>query len=362
MTLTGACFSVMFACNEPYGELRTGYEPKFIDVTSVQSDYTAYSGSSRLLYTCPEEVTGSCNQAWCSVTKIREGEFELSLETNKGIVSRNAMVTLRAAGGAAVQIPISQRGILLRLSKSSATIPHTGGTVTVEVDSPIEFEHYASADWITYSVAGNTVTIDLPAHIGFPRIGFIYIVLPDQKISQFITVEQLGNLKGMELAKKFIGPEGSETVWYLDPDADNGPDFISAWVLENSNYKHNELKIGRFNVFSTFLQCMRLNVTYKDKTYNTGWKIAMTEGETDDEVVFTLEFVVDGWFWSNDTYFYNYGGMKSFLQNLTGLTTGDSKVYRAVHTDDIDNPTVMTLRDSGNSNNWFTVTKTPVAL
>jgi hypothetical protein len=251
-------------------------------------------------------------------------------------------------------------------------MPFEGGTVTVEVSSPVAFTHEATADWLAenYTVEGNIITLSLPQNPDyFARQADIDIEIPSLQLSTRITVEQLGDVEGLELARKFIGPAGVETAWYFDPTADNGPSFNGAWAFSSGYYDCNQLKIGRINsplnptgLFQGVWAEMEWRGSTSGTIHRVGYKIGMTEGETDYEIVFSYDYIAGTW--PNDATYFNDAKLSTLLTNLAvgGEVDNPAKTYRVVRVDDVDNPTVMTLRDVDNLQNWFTVTKTPVNL
>lgn len=455
---------LLFACSEPVREYTDGHEAKFISVTEVRADYSAFAASSTLTYSCPETVAATSNQAWCTVSKTREGEIAISIAENKSIIDRNAIVSLRAESGELVRIPVSQRGLVCRASQSTVeltplgnsvqlelytplfeistpqdwiewsvdgstltisadfnpnldkrsgsieikvpsygfsstitveqpsiiftaspmavTLPKAGGTRTIVVSSPVDFQISTTQDWINYTLVGDNIVVDLDENTGTAaRSGTIEISLPAYNLQKSIAVRQAGEIRGLGMAQKFLGATTSETAWYFDPYAHNGASFVASFLYEAGStnpYKYQYVKLGRINtvagragsnISAGLNQCIWMQVLWRGATiYTTGYKIALSEGDTDDQIVMTQRdaYVMTGQdlMWGLDLWFYRYG-MREFLGNLTGSdvgVAGTSKTYIITYANDEVNPTEMTLTEVGNPDNFFTVTKTEVII
>lgn len=158
-----------------------------IQIISGKTEIAASGGTNEIV-TSIDGITASAEDQWLDVT-VKENVITVSADINSSRESRHTIVTISAANGDFLDIPVSQLGAVYVIEAPAQVLLNNGRqNLSYGFTTNLEVKISTSADWLEASLENGELTINIEENSGSLRAGKVIYEVGD--FSDYIIVVQ----------------------------------------------------------------------------------------------------------------------------------------------------------------------------
>lgn len=169
--LAVCCLGSFVACDD---DVENPYATESsISIVAAHLDFSPASSVGSIHFASNSgTVTATTRASWCTAT-VSADSVIVSVDQNTGVAGRSTVVVLRN-GSDSIQVPVTQRGIILSVDKSEISSGNAAGSDVVVFTSNMDVQVLSAPDWITTSLSGDTLEVSFTANTtGHIRRGYV---------------------------------------------------------------------------------------------------------------------------------------------------------------------------------------------
>lgn len=183
--LIACCFSVFVACDDevdnPYGTESS------ISIVSANMDFEATASRGIIRFSSASgSVSATARSPWCTA-EVSADSVVVTVDQNVSVSGRSTVVVLRS-GSDSIQVPVTQRGIVLSVSRKNITTGNEASAESVYFTTNLDVDIKSVPAWITTEMVEDTLNLSLQGNAtGHLRQGYIVYAAGAVKDSLLIT-------------------------------------------------------------------------------------------------------------------------------------------------------------------------------
>ncbi len=185
--------------------------PKFDILRSDNIDLPAEGGTTTVEFTSEGvSVEASVNVEWCRVEEITANKVMFSVDTNEGLASRSAIVSL-TDGETTRQLAILQTGAVWIYDRDETTIyvNETANDVIVKMSGTFPFELFipqSASDWLSGTVTEEGFKLKVKENTTGARRTASFKVRMEDRVAEYTVVQYvIDDLMGAWSGNMFMG-------------------------------------------------------------------------------------------------------------------------------------------------------------
>lgn len=240
---------------DPYN-LTVNWTPDpFLEVSPSSRSVGESSGTTTFDISSNLNWSASEDASWFSVEKTSSKLLTVTFDENSGTGSRSANIVLSADGASDQTVSVTQEGFACSLSVTPASrnVGSSSGSTTFAVTSNVSWSVNESADWLSTSADGSTITVSYDANVSVDsRVA--EITVSGGECSEVVSVTQNGNscslsvTPGSASAGAAVGTTSFTVTSNVPWSVNESSDWLSTSVdgsTVNVNYLENSSSSSR---------------------------------------------------------------------------------------------------------------------
>ncbi|HLN53554.1 MAG TPA: BACON domain-containing carbohydrate-binding protein [Lentimicrobium sp.] len=219
-----------------------------LNVTPLNQNVTASSGSTNFTVTSNSNWTASSNQGWCTVTSSGSGNGTLvaNYTTNTVTTQRIATITITVSGLPSTTVTVTQAGAspTLTVTPSNQNVMYLPGSTNFTVSSNSSWTAISDDDWCVVTPSGNGNGVITASYgqnaLSTPRIATISVNVSGLP-TQTVTVTQAGFVATLSVTPSNINAtaEAGSANFSVTSNSDWTASSSAGWVTVPSSGSGN---------------------------------------------------------------------------------------------------------------------------